>query len=77
MRVWPHLAIKSVPAGEQGVLAQTRGSPRFPSPSGGRVDHLQLRVAQRPVDAHTRGLPLLLILGTAQPCREDEAGEEE
>lgn len=69
----PHLAVKSVPAGEQGVLAETRGCPGLPSPSSGRVDHLQLCVPQRPVDAHARGLSLLLIVGTAQPYRDHSA----
>lgn len=64
-----HLAIKSVPAGEQGMLAEARGSAWFPSPPSGCVDHLQLCITQSPVDTHTWGLPLLLIVCAAQPCR--------
>lgn len=66
-----HLAVKSVPAGEQGVLAETRRRPRFSSPSGGCVDHFQLCVAQCPVDTNARGLPVLLpIVCAAQPYME-------
>lgn len=63
------LAVQSAPAGEHGVLAEARGRPRLPAPPGGRVEHLQLRVAQRPVDAHARGLARLLpAVGAADPC---------
>lgn len=63
------LAVQSAPAGEHGVLAEARGSPRLPAPPGGRVEHLQLRVAQRPVDAHARGLARLLpAVGATEPC---------
>lgn len=61
------LAVKPAPAGEHGVLAQARRRPRFPSAPCGRVDHLQLSVTQRPVDAHARRLPCLLTIGAAQP----------
>lgn len=67
----PHLAAESVPAGEQRVLAETRGRSRVPSPPCGGVHHLQLSVAQRPVDGDTQGFPRLLVLGTAQPCGTD------
>lgn len=63
------LVVQSAPAGEHGVLAEARRCARLPAPPGGRVEHLQLRISQRPVDAHTCGLTSLLpAVGAAEPC---------
>lgn len=63
------LVVQSAPAGEHGVFAEAGRCAGFPAPPGGRVEHLQLRVSQRPVDAHTCGLTgLLPAVGATEPC---------
>lgn len=64
------LVVQSAPAGEHGVFTEAGRCARLPAPPCGRVEHLQLSVSQRPVDANTCGLTSLLpAVGATETCR--------